>query len=96
MDKLRTLLDWRTAMLAEHNEMLQLLSHEIRQPLNNASAAMQATMSAIADLQLAQTTPATKALLRSALTQDAVAQRRSEGEAQIALLRAMAHEAGLR
>ena len=63
--KLRTLLDWRTAMLAEHSEMLQLLSHEIRQPLNNASAAMQATMSAIADLQLAQTTPATKALLRA-------------------------------
>ncbi len=42
------------------------------------------------------TAAATKALLRSALTQDAVAQRRSEGEAQIALLRAMAHEAGLR
>lgn len=63
--KLRTLLDWRTAMLAEHSEMLQLLSHEIRQPLNNASAAMQATMSAIADLQLSQTTPATKALLRA-------------------------------
>lgn len=63
--KMRTLLDWRTAMLAEHSEMLQLLSHEIRQPLNNASAAMQATMSAIADLQLTQTTPATKALLRA-------------------------------
>jgi two-component system OmpR family sensor kinase len=63
--KLRTLLDWRTAMLAEHSEMLQLLSHEIRQPLNNASAAMQATMKAIGDLQLTQTTPATKALLRA-------------------------------
>ena len=63
--KLRTLLDWRTAMLAEHSEMLQLLSHEIRQPLNNASAAMQATMKAIGDLHLEEATPATKALLRA-------------------------------
>lgn len=63
--KLRTLLDWRTAMLAEHSDMLQLLSHEIRQPLNNASAAMQATMKAIADLHLEQATPASKALLRA-------------------------------
>ena len=65
MDKLRTLLDWRTAMLAEHNEMLQLLSHEIRQPLNNASAAMQATLKAIDDLHLPDATPASKALLRA-------------------------------
>ena len=63
--KLRTLLDWRTAMLAEHSDMLQLLSHEIRQPLNNASAAMQATMKAIADLHLEEATPASKALLRA-------------------------------
>ena len=63
--KLRTLLDWRTAMLAEHSDMLQLLSHEIRQPLNNASAAMQATMKAIGDLHLEEATPATKALLRA-------------------------------
>ncbi|PIG07213.1 PAS domain-containing sensor histidine kinase [Comamonas sp. 26] len=65
LEKLRTLLDWRTAMLTEHNEMLQLLSHEIRQPLNNASAAMQATLKAIDDLHLADATPATKALLRA-------------------------------
>ena len=65
VDKLRTLLDWRTAMLTEHNEMLQLLSHEIRQPLNNASAAMQATLKAIDDLHLADATPASKALLRA-------------------------------
>lgn len=65
VDKLRTLLDWRTAMLTEHNEMLQLLSHEIRQPLNNASAAMQATLKAIEDLHLPDATPATKALLRA-------------------------------
>lgn len=65
MDKLRTLLDWRTAMLAEHNEMLQLLSHEIRQPLNNASAAMQATMSAIDGLHIPEAQPASKALLRA-------------------------------
>ncbi len=42
------------------------------------------------------TAAATKALLRGALTRDAVAQRRAEGEAQIALLRDLAHEAGLR
>ena len=63
--KLRTLLDWRTAILTEHSEMLQLLSHEIRQPLNNASAAMQATMKAIGDLHMEETTPATKALQRA-------------------------------
>lgn len=65
LDKLRTLLDWRTAMLTEHNEMLQLLSHEIRQPLNNASPAMQATLKAIDDLHLADAAPATKALHRA-------------------------------
>lgn len=65
IDRLRTLLDWRTAMLAEHNEMLQLLSHEIRQPLNNASAAMQATLKAIDDLHQPEATPATKALHRA-------------------------------
>ncbi|MDR2333181.1 MAG: PAS domain-containing sensor histidine kinase [Burkholderiaceae bacterium] len=65
VDRLRALLDWRTAMLTEHNEMLQLLSHEIRQPLNNASAAMQATMKAIDDLHLKDTDPATKALTRA-------------------------------
>ncbi|WP_057093931.1 HAMP domain-containing histidine kinase [Comamonas thiooxydans] len=65
LDRLRTLLDWRTAMLSEHNEMLQLLSHEIRQPLNNASAAMQATLKAIEDLHLADAAPATRALLRA-------------------------------
>ncbi|MBF5002622.1 PAS domain-containing protein [Diaphorobacter sp. NR2-3-3-1] len=65
VEKLRALLDWRTAMLTEHNEMLQLLSHEIRQPLNNASAAMQATMKAIDDLHLKDTDPATKALSRA-------------------------------
>ncbi|WEE77533.1 sensor histidine kinase [Comamonas testosteroni] len=65
LDRLRTLLDWRTAKLSEHNEMLQLLSHEIRQPLNNASAAMQATLKAIEDLHLADAAPAARALLRA-------------------------------
>ncbi|HEY0232101.1 MAG TPA: PAS domain-containing sensor histidine kinase [Dokdonella sp.] len=65
LEKTRTLLDWRTTMLTERNEMLHLLSHEIRQPLNNASAAMQATMQAIADLHLAESTPASSALARA-------------------------------
>ena len=63
--KTRTLLDWRTALLTERNEMLQLLSHEIRQPLNNASAAMQATMKAIEDLHLVEAVPASTALARA-------------------------------
>jgi two-component system OmpR family sensor kinase len=65
LEKTKTLLDWRTSMLTERNEMLQLLSHEIRQPLNNASAAMQATMKAIEDLHLVEATPASNALLRA-------------------------------
>ena len=65
LQKTRTLLDWRTMMLTERNEMLQLLSHEIRQPLNNASAAMQATTKAIAALQLPDIDPASTALLRA-------------------------------
>lgn len=65
LQKARTLLDWRTAMLQERNEMLQLLSHEIRQPLNNASAAMQATMKAIVGLQSSEAAQAGSALLRA-------------------------------
>jgi two-component system OmpR family sensor kinase len=65
LEKTRTLLDWRTTMLAERNEMLQLLSHEIRQPLNNASAAMQATMKTIADLPTLQAGPASATLMRA-------------------------------
>lgn len=65
LQKTRTLLDWRTVMLTERNEMLQLLSHEIRQPLNNASAAMQATTKAIAALKLPDVDPASAALLRA-------------------------------
>lgn len=65
LEKTRTLLDWRTSMLTERNEMLHLLSHEIRQPLNNASAAMQATMTAIEDLHLPTTTAASTALARA-------------------------------
>lgn len=65
LERLRTLLDWRTTMLTERNDMLHLLSHEIRQPLNNASAAMQATLKAINDLGLEDATPAARALLRA-------------------------------
>ena len=65
LQKARTLLDWRTAMLQERNDMLQLLSHEIRQPLNNASAAMQATMKAVVGLQSSEAAQAGSALLRA-------------------------------
>ncbi|MBN8480034.1 MAG: PAS domain-containing protein [Xanthomonadales bacterium] len=65
LEKTRTLLDWRTAMLTERNEMLHLLSHEIRQPLSNASAALQATTRTVGSLQLAEATPALLALARA-------------------------------
>lgn len=65
LEKMRTLLDWRTTMLQERNDMLQLLSHEIRQPLNNASAAMQATMKAILEVPSETSSPASSALLRA-------------------------------
>lgn len=64
-EKLRILLESRTVMLNERNNMLQLLSHEIRQPLNNALAAMQAAMHAIGELHLDAAAPAASALVRA-------------------------------
>jgi PAS domain S-box-containing protein len=37
------------ALLAERNEMLNVLAHEVRQPLNNASAALQSASAVLAD-----------------------------------------------
>jgi PAS domain S-box-containing protein len=37
------------ALLAERSEMLDVLAHEVRQPLNNASAALQSAAAALAD-----------------------------------------------
>jgi len=48
-EALRRLLDERDQMLAEREDMIRLLAHEVRQPLNNASAAMQGASLAIAD-----------------------------------------------
>lgn len=45
---LRRLLEERDQMLYEREEMLRLLAHEVRQPLNNASAALEMASSAIA------------------------------------------------
>lgn len=44
---LRRLLEERDQMLYEREEMLRLLAHEVRQPLNNASAALEMASSAI-------------------------------------------------
>lgn len=44
---LRSLLQERDRMLAERDEMLRLLAHEVRQPLNNASAALESAGLAI-------------------------------------------------
>jgi signal transduction histidine kinase len=45
---LRKLLEERDQMLADREDMLRLLAHEVRQPLNNASAALQSASAAIA------------------------------------------------
>lgn len=45
---LRKLLEERDQMSAERDDMLHLLAHEVRQPLNNASAALQRAAEAIA------------------------------------------------
>jgi signal transduction histidine kinase len=45
---LRRLLEERDQMLAEREELLHMLAHEVRQPLNNASAALESAASAIA------------------------------------------------
>ncbi|RQP24906.1 hybrid sensor histidine kinase/response regulator [Piscinibacter terrae] len=47
---LRKLLEERDQMLADREDMLRLLAHEVRQPLNNASAALQSASAAIAGL----------------------------------------------
>lgn len=44
---------WR-AMVAEREDLLRFLAHEVRQPLNNASAALQAAASALAHPQRGQ------------------------------------------
>jgi signal transduction histidine kinase len=44
---LRRLLEERDQMLAEREELLRLLAHEVRQPLNNASAALATASAAI-------------------------------------------------
>jgi signal transduction histidine kinase len=44
-----TLLEERGRLLAEREEMLAALAHEVRQPLNNASAALQSAAQALAE-----------------------------------------------
>lgn len=46
--QLRALVAERDRMLAEREDLLRFLAHEVRQPLNNASAALQAAASALA------------------------------------------------
>jgi two-component system OmpR family sensor kinase len=46
--QLRTLVAERDRMLKEREDLLRFLAHEVRQPLNNASAALQAAASAMA------------------------------------------------
>lgn len=46
--ELATLLAERTLLLAHREEMLGVMAHEVRQPLNNASAALQSAVAALA------------------------------------------------
>lgn len=46
--QLRALIGERDRMLAEREDLLRFLAHEVRQPLNNASAALQAATAALA------------------------------------------------
>lgn len=62
---LRRLLDERDQMLAERDEMLHLLSHEVRQPLNNASVALESASSAIAAMGDRATNGIGKPLVRA-------------------------------
>lgn len=45
----RALLDERERLLAERDEMIGIMAHEVRQPLNNASAALQSATHALFD-----------------------------------------------
>ena len=74
---LRTLLQERDALSAEREKLLQLLAHEIRQPLHNASGALQAAGQALRPAQ------ATGAGL------DAATQRLARAEAVLGDVRAV-------
>lgn len=52
--QLRALVAERDRMLKEREDLLWFLAHEVRQPLNNASAALQATAAALAQAEPAQ------------------------------------------
>ena len=62
---LRRLLEERDQMLYEREEMLRLLAHEVRQPLNNASAALEMASSAIAASGRPGSTDPRKPLVRA-------------------------------
>ena len=62
---LRRLLEERDQMLYEREEMLRLLAHEVRQPLNNASAALEIASSAIAASGSLRPADARKPLVRA-------------------------------
>lgn len=49
--KLSELLEERTQLLAHREEMLGVLAHEVRQPLNNASAALQSAAAVLGRMQ---------------------------------------------
>jgi signal transduction histidine kinase len=62
---LRRLLEERDQMLFEREEMLRLLAHEVRQPLNNASAALEMASSTIAASGNGGSAAARKPLVRA-------------------------------
>ena len=66
-------------LLAERSQMLDVLAHEVQQPLNNASAALQSASSALAELDAS---PASHRLARAhALLSQPVAHRLARAQA---------------
>lgn len=61
--EISALLEERTHLLAHREEMLGVLAHEVRQPLNNASAALQSATAVLA--QVSEGQEATKRLTRA-------------------------------
>lgn len=62
---LRALVKQRDDMLAERDDMLQFLAHEVRQPLNNASAALQGASTVMAALESETASEGRSALVRA-------------------------------
>ena len=88
-DELRHLLDQRDQLARERARLLQLLAHEIRQPLHNASGALQAATTVLQPAGQAHAAPSRSTrpqprLTHSAAADNAVAQHLLQAQAMLA------------